>query len=61
MRQRFALSDRQLLALLPEHDEFQPDMQRHLLLKESYLGWQQAVQRTLWQPELKTCITEGAA
>ncbi|NXZ87523.1 FGGY-family carbohydrate kinase [Serratia fonticola] len=61
MRQRFALSDRQLLALLPEHDEFQPDMRRHLLLKESYQGWQQAVQRTLWQPESKTCITEGAA
>ncbi|MCQ4092184.1 FGGY-family carbohydrate kinase [Erwinia persicina] len=44
------LNDRQLLALMPEHDLWQPDPQRHEACHQSWQGWQEAVQRTLWQP-----------
>lgn len=58
MRQRYGLDEQQLLSLLPEHDEFTPDRQRHQVLKASYQGWQQAVKRTLWQPESQSDLTE---
>ncbi|CAI0887840.1 FGGY family carbohydrate kinase [Serratia entomophila] len=51
MRRVWGMNDRQLGSLLPAHDEFEPDMQRHRRLQDSYCGWRQAVQRTLWHPQ----------
>ncbi|EMI4409233.1 FGGY-family carbohydrate kinase [Serratia bockelmannii] len=57
MRSLWGATDRQLAALLPQHDEFKPDMQRHHQLQESYSAWRQAVQRTLWRPQMASLIT----
>ncbi|HFK7186710.1 TPA: FGGY family carbohydrate kinase [Serratia odorifera] len=57
MRQLWGWDRQRLQAMLPQHDEFTPDMQRHRQLQHSYLGWQQAVLRTLWQPE--TALSSG--
>lgn len=48
-----AASVEELIPLLPQHDVFQPDMQRHRLLQENYSTWRQAVERTLWQPAIQ--------
>lgn len=48
------LNDRQLAALLPEHDRWLPDDARHQQLQLSWQGWREAVQRTLWQPTAQT-------
>lgn len=58
MRNAWGLDDRQLALLLPQHDEFKPDIQRHHQLQASYLRWQQAVQRTLWQPQRRHLCME---
>jgi glycerol kinase len=57
MRSLWGATDRQLAALLPQHDEFKPDMQRHHQLQENYSAWRQAVQRTLWRPQTASLIT----
>lgn len=44
------LDEQQLSALLPEHEQWLPDETRHQQLAESWQGWRDAVQRTLWQP-----------
>ncbi|QUG75404.1 carbohydrate kinase [Erwinia sp. E602] len=49
-RQLDGLSDEQLTALMPQHDLWQPDPVRHQQLQQSWKGWREAVQRTLWQP-----------
>lgn len=49
-RQLDGLSDEQLTALMPQHDLWQPDPVRHQQLQQSWKGWRDAVQRTLWQP-----------
>lgn len=43
------LSDQQLEPLLPTHDSWLPDEARHQRYQASWQGWQEAVQRTLWQ------------
>ncbi|WP_213976051.1 FGGY family carbohydrate kinase, partial [Serratia marcescens] len=57
MRSLWGTTDRQLAALLPQHDEFKPDMQRHRQLQENYSAWRQAVQRTLWRPQASSLMT----
>ncbi len=46
------LDDRALAALLPQHDIFTPDADRHGRLQASWRDWQIAVERTLWQPQV---------
>jgi len=41
------LDDAQLLALLPQHDVFTPNAERHALLQREWQGWKAAVARTL--------------
>jgi glycerol kinase len=43
------LNDDDLLALLPDHETWQPDMARHARLQRDYLGWRDAVARAHWK------------
>ncbi|EIC85169.1 FGGY family carbohydrate kinase [Serratia sp. M24T3] len=43
------LDHSQLWALLPQHDVFSPDTERHLALQQQWLGWKAAVASTLSQ------------
>ncbi|WP_034914386.1 FGGY-family carbohydrate kinase [Erwinia sp. 9145] len=44
------LTDNQLRLLLPEHDSWLPDAERHHQLQQTWQGWRDAVTRTRWQP-----------
>lgn len=46
------LDDGALAPLLPQHDIFTPDADRHARLQESWRNWQTAVERTLWRPQV---------
>ncbi|CAH0131204.1 Glycerol kinase [Erwinia aphidicola] len=44
------LNDSQMREMMPQHDLWQPDAERHQRCQQNWLGWQDAVKRTLWQP-----------